>query len=286
MRETGEFGGDICCADCRVRTLSPIRQALLSPVLASWLPASASLHRRAARCKTAFTLIELLVVIAIIGILAALLLPALSSARARARQAACLSNLRQVGMALILYADENNDWLPPSEMKVKGVGTVFWTSTVIPYLQKKYLGAQAGQDFLRCPARPIWEATQPGNYTIGINYGKVSGVLLPTSSFYDGKIARLSSLGKRTYLLADGSSLNRPIVYWPHPSGYWSLDTDADGDGVKDSSSAAGALAYPYNGIQFVHNGQANFLFNDGSAVLLSPRQWALNQDGIWGDSW
>jgi prepilin-type N-terminal cleavage/methylation domain-containing protein/prepilin-type processing-associated H-X9-DG protein len=80
--------------------------------------------------KKGFTLIELLVVIAIIAILAAMLLPALSAARAKARQAVGLSNLKQIGLAMAMYTNDYNGFV--SESSINN-GWPTWVALLLPY---------------------------------------------------------------------------------------------------------------------------------------------------------
>ena len=87
---------------------------------------------RSRQSRDGFTLVELLVVIAIIAILAALLMPALAQGKARGKSAGCLNNLRQIGLATQMYADENESY-PPAWVD----STTRWMDLIQPYLSKK-----------------------------------------------------------------------------------------------------------------------------------------------------
>jgi prepilin-type N-terminal cleavage/methylation domain-containing protein/prepilin-type processing-associated H-X9-DG protein len=96
-------------------------------------------------CARAFTLIELLVVIAIIAILAAILFPVFAQARAKARQTACLSNMKQIGTGLTLYAQDWDETLPLNDYIGNGLGPLpgwrdpragdSWCSGIYPYVK-------------------------------------------------------------------------------------------------------------------------------------------------------
>jgi prepilin-type N-terminal cleavage/methylation domain-containing protein len=92
-----------------------------------------------------FTLIELLVVIAIIAILAAILFPVFAQAREKARAITCTSNLKQLGVAWIMYAQDYDETLPMTAAQLPNGSQVFWQAMVEPYIKGGVKALAKGQ---------------------------------------------------------------------------------------------------------------------------------------------
>jgi len=159
--------------------------------------------------KEAFTLIELLVVIAIIAILAAMLLPALSQAKDRAWVVNCLNNQKQLALGTLLYATDNNDFLPPSDYQgVTMYGGGYWPGTTIAGGMTLDAAVNAVQNALKlgpifkycpnpgsyhCPADRRYKNRRPGTHWAYDSYSKVDGI---NGGMWDTEPVRKQSLLK------------------------------------------------------------------------------------------
>lgn len=149
-------------------------------------------HEDESKGSRAFTLIELLVVIAIIALLAALLFPALSRAKESGKGAACISNLRQIGIALQVYVQENNNRLPVMRDRS-------WTTTNDLPSPDQVISNQLGNiRVLLCPSDK-WPDDQAKPFPqLGATYFEQTGSSYSWNSLLNGEDAeRLSAFGMK-----------------------------------------------------------------------------------------
>jgi prepilin-type N-terminal cleavage/methylation domain-containing protein/prepilin-type processing-associated H-X9-DG protein len=180
--------------------------------------------------RRGFTLIELLVVISIIAVLIALLLPALGRTRKASNQVSCISNLRQWGLAIQMYAIENHGYLP---RRGQGVALtiqidrpVDWFNVLPPMLQlATYSDLSAGNQIPR-PGGPssVWLCPEAAEFdsTNYWSYGMNMGLSVETASQNNGMPDKISGVGDTSTmaLFADAPGNYCSVFPSRYPNGY------------------------------------------------------------------
>jgi prepilin-type N-terminal cleavage/methylation domain-containing protein/prepilin-type processing-associated H-X9-DG protein len=225
------------------------------------------------RCtvRAGFTLIELLVVIALIAILAAILFPVFAQAREKARQTACLSNLKQIGAAAQMYAQDYEERLPGTELG-QDEGEYFWIEMLAPYTKN--------QDIFNCPNAAVRTLYQQNGVSVEFSYNYAMNDIHDAAGRSIGAAFQplaVISYPSDTLYLVDGWPVATEAAAGPyverHEIGWMpsALGTPQGEHGTRNAS------INPYDDGNGRHTGSLNFLACDGHA---KTRRRELRADG------